>query len=159
MKPSAQSNLKKPTFEIAATIFVFFIAIGGIFVPILGLALAALMVTAIIMTRRKPRSFCSTLCPRGKALGYIMRGTTKRRALPKFMLSIKFRRLLCGSMLFCVIGNLARTGGSIQGIGTVFWVLCVLSLSAGLILGFFFKPRSWCAICPMGTLQDTISRR
>jgi polyferredoxin len=41
----------------------------------------------------------------------------------------------------------------------VFWVLCAASLSAGLLMGFFFKPRSWCAICPMGTLQDTISRR
>jgi polyferredoxin len=62
-------------------------------------------------------------------------------------------------MMFCVIGSLARSGGVLPRVGLVFWLLCVLSLSAGLILGFFFKPRSWCAICPMGTLQDTISKR
>ncbi|MDD3981893.1 MAG: 4Fe-4S binding protein [Spirochaetia bacterium] len=150
---------QKTAVEITATIFVFTIAIGGIFVPELGLALAGLMAAAIVMTLRKPRSFCSTLCPRGKALGFIMRGTTKRRALPKFMLTLKFRRLLCGAMMFCVIGNLARSGGTLPAVGLVFWVLCILSLTAGLILGFFFKPRAWCAICPMGTLQDTISKR
>ncbi len=159
MKSSFQRKPRNAAFEIAATVFVFFIAIGGIFVPELGLALAGLMAAAIVMTLRKPRSFCSTLCPRGKALGYIMRGTTKRRTLPKFTLSVKFRRLLCGSMMFCVIGNLARSGGALPAVGLVFWVLCVLSLSAGLILGFFYKPRAWCAICPMDTLQDTISRR
>ncbi len=159
MNNQARKNPRNGAFEMAASVFVFVIAVGGIFVPELGLALAGLMAAAIAMTLRKPRSFCSTLCPRGKALGYIMRGNGRRRALPKFLLSIRFRRLLCGSMMFCVIGSLARTGGALPRIGLVFWLLCVLSLSAGLILGFFFKPRSWCAICPMGTLQDTISRR
>ena len=139
-------------------VFVFTIAIGGIFVPEIGLALAALMVAAIVMTLKKPRSFCSGVCPRGRSLGSIMHKTSKRQALPQFMLSTKFRRLLCGFTMFCVVGSLVRTGGVIHQVGTVFWVLCVVSLSAGLVMGFFFKPRSWCAICPMGTLQDTISR-
>ncbi len=159
MNNPARKNQRNNVFEMASSVFVFFIAIGGIFVPELGLALAGLMAAAIVMTLRKPRSFCSTLCPRGKALGFIMRGNKRRRALPKLLLSIQFRRLLCGAMMFCVIGNLARSGGTLPAVGLVFWVLCVLSLSAGLILGFFFKPRAWCAICPMGTLQDTISRR
>jgi len=151
-------SLKSNALPAAASAFVFAIAIGGIFVPEIGLVLAALMVAAIVMTLRKPRSFCSTVCPRGKALGFIMRRPSKRKALPRFMLSIKFRRLLCGSMMFCVIGSLVRTGGEIRGVGTVFWALCAISLSTGLLMGYFFKPRSWCAICPMGTLQDTISR-
>ncbi|MGB4587059.1 MAG: 4Fe-4S binding protein, partial [Rectinemataceae bacterium] len=159
MKTSAiRKNPRDNTVPTVASVFVFFVAIGGIFVPEIGLVLAALMVAAIVMTLRKPRSFCSTVCPRGKALGFIMRRPSKRKALPRFMLSIKFRRLLCGSMMFCVIGSLVRTGGEIRGVGTVFWALCAISLSTGLLMGYFFKPRSWCAICPMGTLQDTISR-
>jgi len=155
---ATQKSLKDNAAPIAATVFVFTVAIGGIFIPEIGLVLAALMAAAIVMTLRKPRSFCSTVCPRGKALGFVMRGPSKRKALPRFMLSIKFRRLLCGSMMFCVIGSLVRTGGDIHRVGGVFWALCALSLSAGLALGYFFKPRAWCAICPMGTLQDTISR-
>ena len=156
---SALKRLGDNAVPIAATVFVFTVAIGGIFIPEIGLVLAALMAAAIVMTLRKPRSFCSTVCPRGKALGFVMRGPSRRKALPRFMLSIQFRRLLCGSTMFCVIGSLVRTGGDIHRVGSVFWGLCALSLSAGLALGYFFKPRAWCAVCPMGTLQDTISRR
>jgi len=152
-------RLPGQTAQIAASIVVFFVAIGGIFAPEVGLVLAALMVTAVVMTLVKPRSFCSGVCPRGRALGFVMQKNAKRKALPPFMRSTGFRRLLCGSTMVFVIGNLARARGSIHNIGSVFWVLCILSLSAGLVLGFFFKPRAWCAVCPMGTLQDTISRR
>jgi len=154
-----RSRLQGNSAQIAATIFVFVVAVGGIFVPEIGLILAALMVTAIVMTLIKPRSFCSRVCPRGKALGFIMRKPSRRKALPTFVLSAGFRRLLCGSTMFCVIGSLVRTGGNVHSVGIVFWGLCALSLSAGLVMGFFFKPRAWCAVCPMGTLQDTISRR
>jgi ferredoxin-type protein NapH len=145
--------------QLLSTIFVFTVAVGGIFVPELGLALAALMAAAIVMTLIKPRSFCSGVCPRGKTLGFVMNKSSRRKALPRFMLSAKFSRLLCGSTMFCVVGSLVRTGGAVHLAGTVFWVLCIVSLSAGVIMGYFFKPRSWCAICPMGTLQDTISGR
>ncbi len=148
----------KRAFEILSVIFVFSIAVGGIFIPALGLALAGLMVAAIAMTLVKPRSFCSTVCPRGRALGFLLRESPRRKALPAFMLTPNFRKLLCGGMMFCVIGSLVRTGGDLGRMGAVFWTLCAISLSGGLLLGIFFKPRAWCAICPMGTLQDTIAQ-
>lgn len=147
------------TWEILATIFVFTIAIGGFFLPWLGLALAILMATAVVMTLRKPRSFCSGVCPRGRALGFIMRNASRRRPLPSFLLGTGVRRMFCGFMMFCVVGNLVRIGGGLRGAGTVFWSLCAISLSIGLVMGWFYKPRAWCAVCPLGTLQDTISRR
>jgi len=148
----------KRAIEILSVIFVFSIAVGGIFIPALGLALAGLMVAAIAMTLVKPRSFCSTVCPRGRALGFLLRESPRRKALPAFMLTPNFRKLLCGGMMFCVIGSLVRTGGDLGRMGAVFWTLCAISLSGGLLLGIFFKPRAWCAICPMGTLQDTIAQ-
>ena len=144
---------------IIATAFVGFVAVGGIFIPEIGLVLAALMVTAIVMTTIKPRSFCSSVCPRGKALGFVWGRHSKRKPLPAFALSPKFRKVLCGAMMFCVVGNLVRAGGDLHRYGIVFWGLCIISLTAGLVMGYFFKPRAWCAVCPMGTLQDTISGR
>ena len=148
----------KKAAEVVSVAFVSIIALGGIFIPELGLALAALMVAAIIMTLTKPRSFCASVCPRGRALGFLFRKNPRGRALPAFMLTPNFRKLLCGGMMFCVIGSLVRTGGDIGGMGAVFWTLCAISLSGGLLLGIFFKPRAWCAICPMGTLQDTVAQ-
>ena len=51
-----------------STAFVFTVAAGGVFVPELGLAPAALMMAAIVLTLIKPRPFCSDVCPQGKTV-------------------------------------------------------------------------------------------
>jgi len=159
MKQASSRNMAgKRVVEVISVIFVFSIALGGIFVPELGFALAGLMAAAIVMTLVKPRSFCSTVCPRGRALGFLLRKSPRRKALPSVLLTPNFRKLLCGGMMFCVIGSLIRAGGDPGRMGAVFWTLCAVSLSGGLLMGIFYKPRAWCAICPMGTLQDTIAQ-
>lgn len=41
---------------------------------------------------------------------------------------------------------------------TAFRVYSIMLSSTliGLVLGYFYKPRTWCAICPVGTLSDKI---
>jgi polyferredoxin len=149
---------QKQFFDILATIFVLAIAIGGYFYPLLGLALSLLMALAVGLSLFGPRSrmFCSAVCPRGKALGFMLKPLARGKALPAWMLKLQTRRGLCGFMMFCVIGNLARNIRGFEGAGRVFWMLCVVSLTAGVLLGVLYRPRAWCAICPMGTLQDTV---
>lgn len=148
----------KRILDILALAFVTAIAAGGWFVPELGFALAALMLLALVLSLFGPRKrmFCSMACPRGRALGFVMKGVARGRSLPKFALSPGFRKALCGFMMLCVVGNLARNGAGMAGAGRVFWYLCLVSLSGGIVLGYFFKPRAWCAVCPLGTLQDTV---
>lgn len=79
--------------------------------------------------------------------------------LPPALRSAGFRRGLCGFMLFCVINLLIRSGGGWEAAGRVFRGIYVLSLGVGTALGLYFKPRAWCAVCPVGTLQETLSPR
>ena len=39
-----------------------------------------------------------------------------------------------------------------------FYSLMLTSLLIGLIVMFFFKPRSWCAFCPMGTMTQVVCK-
>lgn len=39
-----------------------------------------------------------------------------------------------------------------------FYSLMLTSLLIGLIVMFLFKPRTWCAFCPMGTMTQTICK-
>jgi polyferredoxin len=41
-------------------------------------------------------------------------------------------------------------------IGSVFVGMCILTTTISIILGIFTKHRGWCAVCPMGTLQEKI---
>lgn len=155
-----QSTNRKRAIDIAALIFVLMIATGGYFIPWLGFALALLMAAAAGLSLFGPRKrmFCSSVCPRGRALGFAMKPFARGRSLPSWMLRTGTRRALCGFMMLCVGGNLMRNTAGLAGAGRVFWVLCLVSLSGGIILGALYKPRAWCAICPMGTLQDTVRR-
>ncbi|MFC1736815.1 4Fe-4S binding protein [Candidatus Hydrogenedentota bacterium] len=40
--------------------------------------------------------------------------------------------------------------------GRVFWVMCVVTTGTGVILGILIHQRSWCAFCPMGTMQSAL---
>jgi polyferredoxin len=64
--------------------------------------------------------------------------------------------MLCGVMIFCLVGLLSRNHSDLQSIGRVFWWIYMVALSLGILLGLAYKPRAWCAVCPLGTLQDTI---
>jgi hypothetical protein len=144
-----------------SALFVITVALGGFFVRQFGLALAAEMIIAIVLslTSPKPRAFCSGLCPRGRALGFALRPISLGKSLPRMFSTRQFRRFLCGTSMFLVIASLFQVApgvGVAEWAGMVFWILCLITLSAGIILGIIFRPRTWCALCPLGTLQDTI---
>jgi len=147
----------RTTIQSALSIaFVLAVAIGGFFYPLVGFAVALVMVVAISMTLIKPKSFCTYACPRGKALGLALKPFSRGKPLPPGFITPGFKRAICGFMMFCVIGNIARLANAPAALGTFFWGLCVLSLIAGVVMGIFYRPRAWCAVCPMGTLQETI---
>lgn len=148
-----ESSIKGPL----SAVFVAAVAVGGFFYPLIGFATAALLLLALAMNFRKPRSFCSAACPRGAALGFALSRVSRRKSLPAFARSEGVRKALCGFMLFCVAGSVLRLRAAPAALGAFFWGLCVLSLSAGVVLGLFYKPRAWCAVCPLGTLQDTMA--
>ncbi len=47
--------------------------------------------------------------------------------------------------------------GDTRAVGAVFRLLWIVS--TGFIgLGIFYKPRTWCAVCPMGSFQGVSSK-
>jgi polyferredoxin len=57
-----------------------------------------------------------------------------------------------------LVYRIINTGGNLFAIGAVFVGVCLLTTIIAIILGVVTRHRSWCAICPMGTLQDKISK-
>lgn len=135
------------------------LAVGGYFFPLLGFGVPVLVAVALIMNARGRRSFCARACPNGAALGSALKPITRGRRLPALLGSPEFRRGLCGFMLFCVIGQLARGYPDPAALGRVFWAVYLIAVGLGVAAGLLYKPRAWCAFCPMGTLQDTVAPR
>jgi len=149
-------NTRTTIQSALSIIFVLAVATGGFFYPLIGFAVPLVMLVAIIMTFIRPKSFCAYACPRGKALGLGLKPFSRGKPISASLMTPGIKRALCGFMMFCMIGSAARYAKMPVALGTFFWAVCVISLAAGIIVGLVYRPRAWCAICPMGTLQETI---
>lgn len=139
-----------------APLFIFAVALGGYFAPVIGLIVPAMMMLALVLNAKSRRLFCSQVCPNGRTYSVTLPGISRKYNLPRYLAEPGIRRILCAFMFFCVINLLARSGGGLEQIGRVFWGIYLLATGLGFAFGAAYKPRSWCVVCPMGTLQDTV---
>jgi len=148
----------KGLYRYLSVVFIVVVGIGGYFYPLVGLIVPAMMLVAIALNFRSRRLFCSSVCPNGRSLSAMITPVSRKGKLPAFLVEPGVRRMLCGFMFFCVINLLVRYGsGGLVAVSRVFWAIYLVAVSLGFAAGIAYKPRSWCAFCPMGTLQDTIS--
>ncbi|MFA5853116.1 MAG: 4Fe-4S binding protein [Spirochaetales bacterium] len=143
-------------WRYVSILLVLGLAIGGFFLPEIGLLVIVLMLIAIATNARSSRSFCSGVCPNGRALSASLGKISAGKKLPRLLSSKEFRRALCGLLMFAVVSFLIQSNGSLAQIGRVFWSVYIAAIGISVVTGLLFKPRAWCAFCPMGTLQDTL---
>jgi len=142
--------------QYVAMWFLPVIVIGGLFYPVLGYLVIAMMASLIILSFFKGRFWCWNLCPRGAFLDIVMPKLSLKRPAPRIFARQSFRWAVFALLMGFVIFRLIQTGGNLLAIGAVFVSMCLITTIVSVILAVFTKPRSWCTICPMGTLQNKI---
>jgi ferredoxin-type protein NapH len=136
--------------------FLPLIVIGGLFYPLLGYVAVAMMAALLTLSIFRGRYWCWNLCPRGAFLDGVLSKVSRQKPLPRVFAKSWFRWLVFSLLMVFLIFRIIRTGGNLIAIGSVFVGMCVLTTTIAIILGVLTKPRGWCAICPMGTLQDKL---
>ena len=134
------------------------IVIGGLFEPLLGYLVVAMMVFFIILSFFKGRFWCWNLCPRGAFLDIVLSKVSRKKPLPKFFTKEWFRWSIFALFISFLVYRIIQAGGSLIAIGTVFVLMCILTTIISIVLGIQTKHRGWCLICPMGTLQEKIGQ-
>lgn len=135
----------------------FALAIYNVWFGLLGFICMGLPIFQAL--RGKGKIHCKSHCPRGSFLGKIISKISVRNSLPKFMLTNKFRNgvlILMGIMLTI---SMIHSGGDLQKIAFGIFRLMGISFIVGIIMGIFYKPKSWCAICPMGHATNLIDKK
>lgn len=100
--------------------------------------------------RGRGKVHCAKYCPRGSLLGVFLKKISLNNSAPKFMFTKKFKNGLLIFMLTVFTFSMAHTGGDIHKIAFAMFRFMSMSLVIGILMGIFFKPRSWCGVCPMG---------
>ncbi|MBI5345884.1 MAG: 4Fe-4S binding protein [Chlamydiae bacterium] len=134
------------------------VVLGGLFYPILGYLVIGMMVFLLILSLFKGRYWCWYLCPRGSFLDILLSKISKNKSVPAIFSNKRFRWTIFSLFMAFVVFRVVQTGGNLIAIGWVFVSMCILTTIISIVLGVATKHRCWCMICPMGTLQDKLSK-
>ena len=138
--------------------FLPLIVIGGLFYPLLGYLVVAMMVFLLILSFFKGRYWCRNLCPRGAFLDIVVSKVGIKRPIPKLFTKQWFRWLIFALFMSFLIFRIVRAGGNYIAIGLVFVVMCATTTVIAIVIGAITKHRGWCMICPMGILQEKVHK-
>lgn len=129
------------------------IVIGGLFYPLLGYLVVAMMAFLLVLSFFKGRYWCGTLCPRGAFLDIVISKASAKKPMPRLFTMQWFRWIIFALFMSFLIFRIIKTGGNLVAVGTVFVTMCVVTTVIAILLGILIRHRGWCAICPMGLLQ------
>lgn len=134
------------------------IVIGGLFIPVLGYLVIAMMAFFLILSFFRGRYWCWNLCPRGAFLDGVLSKISTEKTVPLFFTKQWFRWFIFVLLMGFLVFRIISTGGNLLAIGVVFVTMCLVTTIISIILGTTMKHRAWCTICPMGMLQEKIGK-
>lgn len=140
-------------------IFTLLVPIGGLWYPKLGLLVIPVMVSLTTLAFFKGRYWCGNFCPHGSFFDSFLDKVSQNRKIPVF-----FKSKLTFSLFFLYfafnLGNkffrVSKIWGTVSfwdKLGFIFVASYLMVVVVGGLLSLFISQRTWCNICPMGTLQ------
>ena len=127
--------------------------IGGFFDLRIGLIAITCMVGPIITSLYKGRFWCGNICPRGSFYDNIASKFSRKKKTPALLQSAYFRAALTILLLVIFSSNMIKTWGNLHDMGMVVYRLIIVTTLIGIGLTLLFNHRTWCNICPMGSIS------
>lgn len=151
---TGEAKLQKYTWP-----FTFLVAIGGLWQPRLGLLVVPVMLALVVMSFFRGRFWCGNVCSHGSLFDHVLGPFSRKRNIPKFLKSPYMawgffaffgynftRRVLAAAKLWGASQFWDR-------LGFIFVASYLMVLVVGGVLALLIRPRTWCAFCPMGTME------
>lgn len=140
--------------------FVLFgVLIGGLFYPKLGMFAFVCMMGSVLLSFYKGRYWCYRFCPRGAFLDEFIARASFNKGVPAVLKTKVAKMFMLLFFIVMMSANAILSRGSLErfgkGIVTLLWVTTLISI----VLGILFKARTWCIVCPMGTLSGLVGRK
>ena len=135
------------------------VVVGGYYYPLLGFIVLGLITIFMVITSKRGRFYCGWLCPMGAFHERFLSLVSFKRGIWPIFKSSWFRWLLFIVMMSFMFYRLYMAWGDAKEVGAVFRMMWIISTGLAIGLGLYFIPRTWCAVCPMGSFQGVSSKR
>lgn len=131
------------------------ICIAGHWVSFLGYIALAVALVILLSPLFQRKNSCKSICPRRSFLNTIVTPYSFQKKIPRFLVKTTTRKIVLGVFMGILISRLIITGGQV---GVVFVGMCTISTVVSVLLGIFYKPRSWCTVCPVGEGKNLVRK-
>ena len=118
--------------------------------PLIGLLAFVCVFVGFTLTLRHGRKWCDWMCPRGSFFEVFLTPISSQKKLPNWFYSYPFRGMTLLIFFVVLSFNMYRTYPDAQNMTFAFVKMFTITTIVGTLLGLFFRPRSWCLICPVG---------
>ena len=129
----------------------------GIFFPLVGMAALVCMLAPSVVAIFKGRMWCGNFCPRGSFNDTILSKISKKNSVPKLFKVQWFRLVFLAVLMGAFAIQIVYAWGNMQRVSSVFVRMIILTTVITIILGIIYNQRTWCMICPMGTMAHYVA--
>jgi len=135
------------------------ILIGGWRYPLLGFFIPLCMLSGLGIGLYRGRKWCDWYCPRGSFYDAWMKPLSIRKKIPLLFKDMRFRAGALVLLMLMMAVNVAVRWPHADRIGRFFILMLISTTLLGVILAVLFHQRSWCTVCPIGTVIHLIGKR
>lgn len=142
---------------LLASVMLFTIVFGWRF-PVIGFIVPTVMMMNILYSLHKGRYACGNVCPRGSFFDTVFRPFSGTRTIPTWLRTATVRWSIFAGLMGFMAVQISRNPGELRHWGFVFWLACTLTTIVAIGLGRAWQARTWCALCPIGTLAAALGK-
>jgi polyferredoxin len=124
--------------------------------PLIGYFIPVCMLLGIGTAAFQGRSWCNWLCPRGSFEDSLLSRISCQRRIPQVLRSTPMRIGVMAILMTVLTVQIIRLWPDPWAIGGFFVLMLTITTGVGLILGIIYQQRSWCYICPIGTMSNWV---
>lgn len=140
-------------------LFFIFLPIVAIVDLRFGLLALLCILSPIIISFFNGRYWCGNLCPRGSLFDIVGKPFSNHKKTPELFQNIFFRVLII-VITFGYFGySIYISNFDLYKLGLVFCKFIVITTLIAFSLATFYNERTWCNLCPIGTLSMLNSKK
>ena len=150
---------KRRIRQFVMTIAFLIVLIGGWRYPLLGYFIPFCMLLGIGIGLVKGRKWCDWFCPRGSFCDVLLKPISPSREIPQFFKGLPLRIGVLSFLMAMMTIQIINHWPDPYKIGMFFIILLTVTTIIGLILALIFHQRTWCYLCPIGSMANWVGRK
>lgn len=139
-----------------ASFMLFFI--GGWFYPLIGFFIPACMIAGVSLATRRGRKWCDWMCPRGSFADAYLKLISPQKTIPHSLRSFPVRIGILSFLMLMLGYQVVRFWPDPYALGRFLMIILSITSVIGIILALLIHQRTWCYICPIGSLANLVGR-